>query len=91
MTLPERAQMIQLLANDIQANVNEFVRACEAKDRHMFRGDTYKFSYTPDGEPFYAQLPLEATQDAIIRKIITLREQLNVLRKELPNAGYLKK
>lgn len=90
MKLKDRANLMLGLAMDIRECVEEYVRACEAKDRHMYRGDTYKYGHTPDGDEFYAELPLEATQDAIIRKIITLREQLNVLRKQLPNAGYLK-
>lgn len=90
MKLKDRANLMLGLAMDVRECVEEYVRACEANDRHMYRGDTYMHGHTPDGETFYAELPLEATQDAIIRKIITLREQLNVLRKQLPNAGYLK-
>ena len=87
MELKDRADLMLGLAMDVRECVEEYVRACETKDRHMYRGDTYMRGHTPDGETFYGELPLEATQDAIIRKIITLREQLNVLRKQLPNAG----
>ena len=90
MKLKDRANLMLGLAMDIRECVEEYVRACEANDRHVYRGEAYRGGHTPDGDEFCAWLPLEATQDAIIRKIITLREELNVLRKQLPNAGYLK-
>ena len=90
MKISNRASLILALALDIQESVDEYMKACEAKDKHAYRGEVYNVVQNPDGDKCYISLPLEATQDAIIRKIITLREQLNVLRKQLPNAGYLK-
>ena len=90
MKLKDRANLMLGLAMDVRECVEEYVRACETTDRHMYRGEVYNVVQNPDGDKCYISLPLEATQDAIIRKIITLREQLNVMRKQLPNGGYLK-
>ena len=89
MKLKDRANLMLGLAMDIRECVEEYVRACETKDKHMYRGEVYNVVQNHDGDKCYISLPLEATQDAIIRKIITLREQLNVMRKHLPNGGYL--
>lgn len=69
--------------NELSVAVEEYENISNSIKRRAYQGDGYKCGA-------YDGLPQRATKTAIERKIITIRERLNLLRKKLDQAGLVK-
>ena len=80
MTLKKTAEIICEEAQELLDAVSEYERVSKQENRPAMQGDGYKGGV-------YLGLPQSATRGSIIRKILTIRERLNVLRMNLNKAG----
>lgn len=80
MTLKKTAELICEEAQELLDAVSEYERISKQQNRPAYQGDGYKGGV-------YLGLPQSATRGSIIRKILTIRERLNVLRMNLNKAG----
>ena len=80
MTLKKTAEIICEEAQELLDAVSEFERISKKENRPARQGEGYVGGV-------YLGLPQSATRGSIIRKILTIRERLNVLRMNLNKAG----